>query len=411
MKISFCCFTCLIGEDAEKDPEESRLISNAPTNDDVKHEQTVTEVPESSKSPEVAEKSDVKSPEESRKTRSDKFRRAAGITKRYNVKSRKYDMSTDSAFSEDTCLRLKIAVKIMPRGGMAKVFAIDVFNVFSALSSDVSQDSVEDRPIVQLRTKVLPSDIRGHSRKYEVQESITGSLKFTNECLHTISLQEFQTSSIRFRLYHVFKHQRDHLLGEYVLDDAKLDLDYGGSTTNIELFLHDPSATDIRPPELSDVRRSISSSTSGSQNSSQSRSSFQTTIRKSDTKKSSRGTLPSFQTSSDNDDVSESTEASDDRPSYTRKKKSLFQTIRKAGSDREAEVTGDVAPVKKEKVDKVTALEWLRKANMERTEKVSELQHATEEMEQSAGNFSAVSVRLREKYEKKHKKKHSQESN
>ena len=395
MRIKCCCITCVIGEeDVAQSAEEQSLIQNE------REPSEAAEVsPEVPFSPLKSVADASPEPEEDTKTKNaadilkkhhvtlspqksggkEAVSRAVGILKKY---ASKHDSSKSSEIAPVTTIGLKISIKMMVRSDVVKIFAIEATNVLTALkeiNADVESTSADELILVQIRTKILPTDVRGHSRKFEVYESLTGAMKFSNECLHTLTMTEFMSKQVRFRLYNVFKQKRDVLLGEYILDIPTLNLEIESCTMNVFMQLHEPNCEVIKPPEVTDTRRLLSSmSGSSGQSSGSSNRSFKTTIRRGDVRASSRKSIPTF---------AESTEAEGGEA----KSPSSLQVQEKTED-------GDGQSPQ-------SPFQHMMRSAHERTENVEKLEHATEEMTQKASNFNDMSVRLREKYQKKHSKK------
>nr|XP_002129808.1 uncharacterized protein LOC100175316 [Ciona intestinalis] len=410
MKITCCCFTCYVGEQENNDPEERRLI----TEDEEEQSDATHQEPEPVTSP-PEKKVSVEKPDQ----KTEKLHRAVGVLKKYNVLASKTKIADGEKLDERISLSavvLKVGIKVMARSNQVKIFALDASNVMDVIEvkitakEEATGSSVrEDKPIIQLRTKLIPSDTRGHSKKYEVHESITGSMKFMNECLHSVSVNDFRNCSVRFRLYYVLKHHHDMLLGEYILEIPNVALDFESGTTNVLMELHEPNNENVKPAQICEVHRSlssVSSSGTGSQSSfASSTSSFKSTIRRGDVKQSTRKGIPSFDERQESDDIFDEGPVS---PS-SRSLRGIFQSGKKSqgGSSMESIEEAGVQDVQN-KSESLNALQKLKRGMLERGEKVSEVEKATEEMEKNASNFSAVSLKLREKYEKKQtKRKHA----
>ena len=401
MRIKCCCITCFIGEDAPQSAEEQSLIPNE------KESSESTDIPprailsptksvkDSSTDPEEVENADQAAdilkkhnvslgPQKSDDRES--FNRAVGILKRYKISSTKYDPRKLEKELSTSRVDLKVSIKMMVRSDVVKIFAIEATNVIPVLQEICPETdfvSTDELVLVQIRTKILPTDVRGHSKKFEVYESLTGAMKFANECLHTMTITEFVSKQVRFRLYNVFKQKRDILLGEYILDIPSLNLDVESCTMNVVMQLHEPGSEDVQPPEVMDTRRLLSS-TSGSSNlsSSSSNKSFKaTTIRRGDTRTVSRRGIPVFSDSSEADQ-------GDTKTSTT------LQPVEEG-----AEVTGE------ETSSPQGAFQQLIKGVNDRTENVEKLEDTTEEMAREASAFSDMTIKLREKYQKKYSKK------
>ncbi|CAK8691388.1 uncharacterized protein LOC143450018 [Clavelina lepadiformis] len=378
MKITCCCFTCIIGEDDDKHPERSPLITDGQDDEEVQSHPSKGEKSSISTPPQVASSS--KDNDEKKSVTS--YHRAAGILRKYNALSTDTDPDMLEKAMHDANVSLKISIKIMAHTDIVKLFALEACNVKPVLLARSPElFGSEEKPIVQLRTKILPTENRGHSKKYEVSESITGALRFSNECLYTFSMQEFQNISFRFRLYNVFKHQRDVMLGEYILDTNALGLGSESGTSTILLEMHEPNAQ-AKPPEITNLKKSLESmSGSSAQSSITSMKSFQTTIRRGDTRISTRRGIPTFEEGSDTSTTS---------PERSQKTRSAEPVERS---------------VEESKKEKFSTFEHLKSSVHERSEHLSEVKEAAEELDEHAKDFSALSIRLREKYQKKSKKK------
>lgn len=406
MKIDCWCFTCIIGASEPDDAEESLLIPGGdtptPTNEDVL--QTCPEVQNDSSGVVDSEPSMTE--------------RRSGNTLTVN----NHHEDIDAVFSSEgdskssdlhsptspnvSCkneennavsrnISLKIAVKVMAQSELVKVFAVSATGVSDSLVDENSFSNKDNggadqqtMSVVQLRTKLLPSETRGHSKKYDATENILGALKFGNDCLHQITMDDFRQFSLRLRLYQILKqfHQRDKLLGEYILDFTSLGLAEDETCThNIIMRLHDPSATDVEPPDISStVGGSISGQDDGG--------SARVTLGRSRSKVSRKLTIPEFSGSESiqEDDVSGKAGSGGKK----------VQKQHSTGSGRKSIISFT------EGTDKArhSVFNQLSQKTRERHSKVSELGNASEEMHNNARNFAQVSRRLSERYERKAKK-------
>ena len=408
MRIKCCCITCFIGEDAPQSSEEQSLISNGiengqvtdiqpggivnandvPTNGDLSPQSVKDVANDSEDAAHVAEILKKNNVSLGVQKSEDKhaFSRAVGILKKYKISSSSYDPSSQDVESFGTKVDLKISIKMMVRSDVVKIFAIEAANVIPVLRQkcpETDLTSTDELVLVQIRTKVLPTDVRGHGKKFEVYESLTGTMKFANECLHTLNITEFMSKQIRFRLYNVFKQKRDILLGEYILDIPSLNLNIEGCTINVLMQLHEPNSEAVQPPEVMDTRRLLSS-TSGSSNQSSGSSnrSFKptTTIRRGDSRPMMRKGIPVFSESSE-------TDSGEPKPS------SSLQPVQESMEAPENEQASQ------------GAFQQLRKGLDDRTENVKKLEDTSEKLDREASAFSELSIKIKEKYQKKHSKK------
>lgn len=270
MKLKLCCFTCLICEDAEdtnSQAEDKPLIisEKSETEKNLKSpEKVVKRAPSRFLSSSTVGSSSDASLDHPDAT--EKFQKSVGILRRYNLTSKRYTDKKEiqRQLTSVSLLRVKISVKIMPRSDLVKIFVIEATNVMSILKihdfpeAGGSSDS-ESAPIMQIRSKLIPSEIRGHTRKYEINDGITGAMKFRNECLHSLTVDEFLKCSLRVRVYYVLKHHRDKLLGEYTLEIKQLDISMETGTTNIIMETYDPMDTTavINSPEIIPVNHHL----------------------------------------------------------------------------------------------------------------------------------------------------------
>ena len=376
MKIDCWCFTCIIGKSETDDPEESLLIpgETPPPSDDpiqIGPEGPTDTVNEAENNALPVNNEDIDAVFSESESKSSEVQSPT---------------SPDPLLKNDKdhrIINLKIAVKIMAQSEVVKIFAVSATGVSDSLVDEnilKDSDSVQETSsVVQLRTKLLPSETRGHSKKYDVTENILGALKFGNDCLHQITLEEFKQFSLRLRLYQILKqfHQRDKLLGEYILNFTNLGLSESETCThNVIMQLHDPSSNDVEPPEVKSIMGSISSLDEGS---------ARTTIRRSRTKLTKRLTIPEF---SGNEAIQEDDKVQSQNP------------VQRQSSGRKSIISFHETTEKARQ----SVFNQLSQKTRERHSKVSELGNATEEMHNNARNFATVSRRLSERYERKAKK-------
>lgn len=406
MRIKCCCLTCIVGEDQVEEAEEERLLEddkeiesvvsprkvNSPTLTDaeVKHDSEDN----AHKAADILQKNRVELSPKGKNPET--VRRAVGILKKYKLSSKQDGSDSDQASSMFN-VDLKISIKIMAKSDSVKIFVIEACNVMSVIREKASNSeavksseergmSIDELLLVQVRTKLLPTEIRGHSKKYEVYEGLTGTMKFSNECIHTLSVSEFLNRKVRFRFYNVFKQKRDILLGEYILDTAALNLEIENGTTSILLHLHEPDCTFVLPPEKSETRRMLSSSSgtgSSGQSSVSSNKSLKSTIRRGDVKPNPRRGIPFFSQSSETDLES--------KPQAVGQ--SHLHTVDESTESQNKERAPD------------SPFQHMMKGVNERTVNVERLQSASEDMANEASAFSDMSSRLREKYQKKASKR------
>ena len=405
MKISCCCFTLIIGEDRLQEAEEERLLDNdVETEEPIFSPRNVTsptpasleadhEDKDAQKAAGILQKNKV---DLTQKPKNPDIRRAVGILKKYKLSTKQDGSDSDHAQLLHN-VDLTISIKIMARSDTVKIFVVEASNVLPVIRDRTAKDpettprsseeskTSEELLLVQVRTKLMHSEIRGHSKKYEVYEGLTGAMKFSNECIHTISISDFLSQPIRFRFYNVFKQKRDILLGEYILDTAGLNLEIENGTTSVLLHLHETAASSVQPPEKFDHRRMLSSSSAAGSSGHISvtpTKSLKSTIRRSDVRPTTRKSIPFFSQTSETD-VDHKSQAGS--PSYLESLESASPVNQKKQSD--------------------SHLQQLMKGVNERGENVDKLQSATEDMANEASTLSEMSSRIREKYQKKASKK------
>ena len=407
MKITCCCITCFIGQEVSQSSEQERLISHdkdasvsAPAEIQNRNVLSPTrsvrsESPESSGDASAKKAADIlkrnrvslgsQQPE-----RKESVQKAVGILKKYRISTTKSQEAggKPEEKSEPPLIDLKISIKIMVRSDIVKIFVVEATNVLPVLKEKNPEHDLsgEELLLVQVRTKILPTEFRSHSHKFEVYEGFTGAMKFANECLYTLTIPEFVNKQIRFRLYNVFKQKRDILLGEYILDIPSLGLEIESTTTNVLMQLHEPTCETVKPPELVDVRRLLSSSGTGSSGSTGGQPgipperSLKSTIRRSDVKVTSRKSLPIF------------SNIPEKEPVDGKQSPSLVSI-----EEQSKAVTKEMGPE--------GPFQHMIKGAHDRTEKLEGLSSATDDMAHEASAFSEMSTRLREKYQKKHSRK------
>nr|XP_039249722.1 uncharacterized protein LOC120327488 [Styela clava] len=441
MKITCCCFTCIVGQnDNENNKEETSQLLQG-DNESEEHSTPRDKQPYSRSASGISSASTLRgfSTESGDPTSESfdgnappsgaKFSKAVGVLKKYNVMSSRYNSKElQRQLSTPTKLSLKIGIKIMPRSSTVKISVIEAHGVTEALQAKglpeiTSSDEQEPSTIVQIRTKLMHNEVRGHTKKYEIQGGITGALKLRNETIHTVDLEEFLHCKLRFRLYFVLKHQRDKLLGEYTLDVESLNLDTNNAITHTMLELYDPALLEsniVSPtPQVTPVPPRFSSSDSQPSMDKDSlppipKIQRQAKIRSQDS--DLRVSIKRDQDRASSDD-SHSNEKSAE--STTPTKKPLTKALKSIRHGASLMLTREPSKDKDRSLDAehpspstepLTANERLKMVLKERGEKVGELEDATAAMAESAGNFSALSVKLKEKYKAESKKKKSSES-
>lgn len=443
MKIVCCCFTCIIGdsENESNKEETSQLLRGDDENED--HLSPHDKQPYSRSASGVSSVSTLRglSTESGDPTSESfdgngspsgaKFSKAVGVLKKYNVMSSRYNSKDlQRQLSTPTKLSLKIGIKIMPRSSMVKVSVIEAHGVAEALQAKGLPElasSVEQEPhtVVQVRTKLIHSEVRGHTRKYEIEGGITGALKLRNETIHTVDLEEFLHCKLRFRLYFVLKHQRDKLLGEYTLDVESLNLDTNNAVTHTMLELYDPAVLESQlsikspPPEVTPVIPKFPSYESQPSTDKDTvppipKIQRQAKIRSLDSEPKTNVKREQDRASSDD---SHPTDKSGENTTPIKKPLSkALKSIRHGASlimskepSKDKERSSDTEHPTPS-TEQLTANEKLKMDLNERGEKVGELLEATQAMADSADNFSTLSMKLKEKYKAESKKKKSSES-
>jgi len=352
MKLNCCCFSCICGEDKnEKNSEVSKLLDNNIENED------------SQKQEEDQLIKDQNLPEKEEKDKKHKMKEKL---KRISLLSRIASSSYLDHRPLGLNVELKIDFKIFPNSESVKIFAVSAYGISTSLLEDVeTTDQPESDSIsLQLRTKITPPDIRGHSKKYHLKDNYLDSIKFSNECIHDLNFYVFRDSNFRLRLYRLHKQRRDQLLGEFtlILNDLEIRLTESGTTT-VSMCLHDIGASVIQPPKIKKVLIDPHSSR-------------RKTIRRSDSKSSRK----SFNISSEgfrnrifSDSVPEVEET-----------QARSQSLRSVPQD---------------------TFTMIHSAFKERLDRVNELEETTNEMKENANSFQAVSQHLAEKYKKKSQNK------
>ena len=178
------------------------------------------------------------------------------IRRKYGLKPTKHRQPEEQSTSQ---IALKISFTIRNLSEEVKIFAIEAANVMPMLKEKFPDvESGDELILIQIRTKHLTTKARGQSRKISVyQSSVTGALKFSNDCIQTMTVSEFEEGQIRFRLYNVFRRKNDVLLGEYILDIPSLNLDVGKYRTtsyDVIMELHESGSEQVRQPKVLDLR-------------------------------------------------------------------------------------------------------------------------------------------------------------
>ena len=235
--------------------------------------------------------------------------------------------------------------------------------------------TAQDQITLQLRTKIAPSETRGHSKKYSLKENVLDSVKFCNENLHCFNISELNESRIRFRLYQLYKQKRDRLLGEYnlVLKDLDISLNDSG-TSSVCMRLHDADENDKK--EAAKVRKYHSQSSLSSPSGSTKNKSKKTSLRSLSQSDNFRGRFLSSNSDSGKDDAACSTALP-------------------------CAATTENFDKKLVESSQSSSFKALHNAFRERLDRVSELEEQTTQMTERAANFSDVSRRLTEKYKQK----------
>lgn len=432
MKINCCCFWCVCGEDADdKNLEQSKLLDNehlgksgskqhvnspataapaaaatacneaakttaaSPKND--RKPSSGAAATEAGDSSAIAASSTSQTADKKELSPQEKDEKRQKVVGKFRNKIRivnQLSRITSSAYLDHRPLalsiELKIDLKVFPASECLKVFAVSAYGVSaSALdestggNGDETPSPSEPEPIVlQLRTKVTPQEARGHSKKYTLKENVLDSVKFSNECLHTLSTDDLGDSQLRLRLYRLHKQRRDRLLGEYTLVLARLDISPSDSgVSSVSMQLHDVDVTPEQPPKV----RKVSGGDSFS--------AHRGTTRRSETSKAS--SVSSSRRCQSASSVSEGF-----RNRLFSSVTSSSDTERGAGGGTE-ERSGTEAPPNSAAADAVTSFSALHSAFRERLDRVSEMEERTEEMRDRASNFQEVSRKLTEKYRQK----------
>lgn len=415
MKVTCCCFTCIIGQEKDEEKEEnSRLLHSESGSEpsalpkQSSYSRSTSALSSSSTNRALSTESGEPPPEsvDGKPVSKDKFTKAVGVLKKYNVMSSKYNTKElQRQMSLPARLRIKVGFKVMPRSSTVKVSVIEAHDVMSALQSKGLPDAVassdqEQQLVVQVRTKILHSEVRGHTKKYEIQGSITGALKLRSETIHSIDLEEFLRCKIRFRFYCVMKHSRDKLLGEYTLDVETLNFDKNNPVPNVMLDLYDSAIADFESssskspglvPSKAASYESQTSTEKDSQSSSTPKIQRQAKIRSQDSEL--RASLKKDAEKAT--ESSHSAEKSEEESSI----KKAFRSIRGSTSSKDQSFEGLESSV----AQTTGEFDRLKMAVKERTEKVEELEESTAEMADSAKNLSLLSIKLKEKYMAKSK--------
>lgn len=233
----------------------------------------------------------------------------------------------------------------------------------------------QDQITLQLRTKITPSETRGHSKKYTLKENVLDSVKFCNENLHCFTIGELKESTIRFRLYQLFKQRRDRLLGEYnmILNDLDINVIESG-TSSVSMRLHDVDENNKK--EAPKVKKYQSQNSLNSPVGSTKSKSKKSTLRSLSSSDTFRGRFLSSNSDSGKDDMTSSTVLPSAASTENFDKKLVESS--QSGS-----------------------FKALHNAFRERLDRVSELEEQTTQMTEKAVNFSDVSRRLTEKYRQK----------
>lgn len=322
----------------------------------------------------------------------DKFNKAVKVLKRYNVMSSQYKTKElERQMSLPARLRIRVALKFMSVSNTVKVSVVEALDVMSALRikciPDSSASSDQDEPLViQVRTKILHSEVRGHTKKYEIRGGLSGALKFKSETIHSVNFEEFIQSKIRFRLYFVMKHSRDKLLGEYTLDAATLDYDKSVTTQYIILDLYDSSVAEF--DTLSSLSPGLTSRSAGYD----SQTSTENETRGASTPKIQRQAKIRSQES----EIKRCAEKTDDSG-----KSGDESSIRKALKTLRSSTSKEQSTDSMEAAANASEFDRLKMAAKERTEKIGELEESTVAMADSASNLNLLSVKLKEKYKAK----------
>lgn len=402
MKISCCCFTCIIGEDKDGDKEENDRLLGRDNSDD---RSTLTQKGSYSRSASALSSSSTNrglSTEsgdpfseslDGAPVSKDKFNKAVNVLKRYNVMSSKYKTKElERQMSMPARLRIRVALKFMSTSNIVKVSVVEALDVMSAVrnkwtpESTVSSD--QDEPsVIQVRTKILHSEVRGHTKKYEIRGSLPGALKFKNETIHSVNFEEFVQSKIRFRLYFVMKHARDKLLGEYTLDVATLEYDKSVTTQYVTLDLYDSTVAEF--DALSATSPGLTNRFAGFD----SQTSTENETRGASTPKIQRQAKIRSQDS----ETKRSTEKADDSGDKSGDESSIRKALRslRSGTSRDQSIDSLEAAANANEFDR------LKMAAKERSEKIGELDESTAAMADSASNLNLLSVKLKEKYKAK----------
>lgn len=396
MKLTCCCLTCFIGDPEAHREEEARLIAEEKKPQKDERRFSAKSSPSLKRKSNLARKRrtsglDVNVFEESTEKSSDEERlnRKAHILKKYNVDPaniNEQERIYNKQISETGSIDLKLGIKTMLHSKVVKIFALQATNLMFMLRSKSPPETLSDEKIiVQLRTKVIPIEARGHSKKYEIRESLTGTMKFMNECVHEIQLVEIKHLKIRFRIYHVLKKHRDILLCEYVLNlGSNLGYDSSG-TVNVILPMHEPDATVIRQPIISETRRSLSSLSSAQSGN----SSFHLEV-----------------TGVDVDESVKEEEKEEDEHQVRKKKLSVLKQLRELRKSidigsAEKHPKASLERLKSHPAETTANFDHLKHGLLERHAKVGVLENKTEEMQSEAKNFNAMAHLLQEKYHRK----------
>lgn len=408
MKVTCCCFTCIIGEDKDDDKEENdRLLGrrnkDGPFSKKESYSRSASAFSSSSNRGLSTESGDPFSESlDGAPISKDKFNKAVKVLKRYNVMSSKYKtQELERQMTMPSRLRIRIALKYMSTSNTVKVSVVEANDVMSALRSKSMPESAvssdQDEPsVIQVRTKLMHSDVRGHTKKYEIRGGLSGALKFKNETIHSINFDEFIQCKIRFRVYYVIKHARDKLLGEYTLDATTIEYDKSVTTQYVDLDLYDSTIAEF--DALSAASPGLTSRSAGFENQ---------TSNESETR---GATTPKIQRQakirSEEAEIKRSSDKTDDSGDKSNDESSIKKALRslRSGSSKEQSIDSIEAGASASEFDR------LKMAAKERTEKLGDLEETTAAMAESAGTLNLLSVKLKEKYKAKVGKSKSSET-
>lgn len=421
MRFTCCCFTCIIGnEKGASKEEEDPLIDDSKTQTVHRHLASAQSSYSKSFSSDIGtikgtsvESTDGElfDPPSESKMGKDKFVKAVGVLKKYNVVSGKYNTKElQRQLSMPEKLHLIIGIKVMPKNSQVKVSAIEARGIHGALQGKEYQEVTsgssdsETAVVIQVRTKIISTEVRGHTRKHEIQKGFSGALKMRNETIHEINMEEFAQCSIRFRLYYVLKHHRDKLLGEYLLDVSSLNLPTEYShTTHVMLELCEPSETPVtqQSPEIILVNKGLPN-LGESEITTTPKIQRQQKIRSQDSERYKYASEKSSSEDVTSIGLKSEEESKHEKISPKRSLSKAFKSIRSnvLSKDQPGKERGPPeTPTPTEgSMEQVSAMEKLKQAATERSEKVEELKDSSAAMSESASKFSAMSVKLKEKY-------------